>query len=91
MCVEDSSRRPGVGFDSCDGVNSQVVEGEELRDTAKYHEYGNDEVHNTTAIMLAIISSVSLSDWLSKRAHKSRGAIRVLRCRRKRTTCLRSP
>lgn len=55
MRVEDSSRRPGAGFDGCDGVNSQVVEGEELRDTAEYHEHGNDEVHNTTAIMLAII------------------------------------
>jgi hypothetical protein len=58
MRVEDSSWRPGVGFDYCDGANSRVVEGEELRNTAEYHEHGNDEVHNTTANTLAIIHNV---------------------------------
>ena len=91
MRMEDSSWRPGAGFDDCDGVNSRVVEGEELRNTAEYHEHGNDEVHNTTANTLAIIHNVSRSDWLNRRDHKSRGAIRELRCRRKRTRYLRSP
>ena len=90
MCVEDSSRRPGPGFDDCDGANSLVVEGEELRDTAEYHEHGNDKVHNTTAIMLAIIHRISLLDW-NRHVHKSRGAVRELRCPWKRTRCLRNP
>lgn len=40
-------------MDGCGWANSQVVEGEELRDTTEYHKHGNDEVHNATVITIS--------------------------------------